>query len=381
MWAGMLQAALGQVAGLPLAGPVAGVAVTALAHPAEAGLRYIAWVARSFADASGAALEAPLGSPVEALGAYAFLGVLVLAGRATLRRARGRRAEALSALGRSSRGERAAVLVALVALVALGLHLWLGPGLPPDRLAVSFLDVGQGDATLVQHPDGSAILFDGGPPEGRVPGMLRRAGVRRLSLVVATHASRDHHGGLEEVLESYPVELLLDGGDGTRHPAYRRLLAAADRRGVPHVAAVAGQRLRAGGLTVRVLGPAPRAPGPPPEDPNPRAVAAVVSAGAFDLFLSGDAESDALASLPLVDVEALKVSHHGSADSGLPALLRRLRPEVAVIQVGAGNPYGHPAADTVAALGAAVPRVLRTDRDGTVRLEVADGGLEIVAGR
>ena len=158
-----------------------------------------------------------------------------------------------------------------------------------------FLDVGQGDATLIQHPDGTAILFDGGPPEAGVVRLLRRAGVRRLALVVATHASRDHHGGLAAVLSGFPVGLLLDGGDGTRDRAFRAMLAEADRRGVRRLAALAPLDLRAGGLRVRVLSPPPRPPGPPPEDPNPRAVAAIVAAGDFQLLLSGDAESPTLA--------------------------------------------------------------------------------------
>ena len=81
--------------------------------------------------------------------------------------------------------------------------------------------------------------------------------------------------------------------------------------------------LRAGGLTVRVLSPAPRPPGPAPDDPNPRAVVAVVSSGEFDLLLSADAESEALLPLELPDVEAMKVPHHGSSDPGLPAVLER----------------------------------------------------------
>ena len=97
------------------------------------------------------------------------------------------------------------------------------------------------------------------------------------------------------------------------------------------------------GSRVHVLSPAPRPPGPPPDDPNRRAVVAVVSVGAVDLLLSGDAESDALSSLELPDVDAIKVPHHGSADPGLPAVLRRLRPELA-IEVGRGNSVRAPGA-------------------------------------
>jgi competence protein ComEC len=150
---------------------------------------------------------------------------------------------------------------------------------------------------------------------------------------------------------------------------------------VRHLAARAGQVLRIGRMVIRVLSPRPRPSGlSPPEDPNPRGVAAIVSSGTFDLWLSADAESDAILQLPLRPVEAMKVSHHGSSDPGLPEVLHRLRPAVAAIEVGAGNTYGHPAPSTLSALRAAVPHVYRTDRDGTVVLRVRGSKMEVSTG-
>ena len=97
----------------------------------------------------------------------------------------------------------------------------------------------------------------------------------------------------------------------------------------------------------------------------------LVRDGGVRVLLTADAESNVLAPLDLPPVDVLKVAHHGSADAGLPALLARLRPQIAVIEVGADNSYGHPAPATSAALRAAGARVLRTDRDGTVRHEAA----------
>jgi competence protein ComEC len=243
---------------------------------------------------------------------------------------------------------------------------------------VSFLDIGQGDATLIQDGAGASVLFDAGPPEARVYRQLRAAGVERLDLAVSTHQSRDHQGGFHEVLEKLPVRLLVENGYGTRDPDYRRLIAEADARGVRHIPARAGQVLSVGRLTIRIFGPRPRAPGePPPADPNPIGVAAIVSEGSFDLWLSADAESDAILQYPLRPVEAMKVSHHGSADPGLPQVLARLHPQVAAIEVGKDNSYGHPAPATLAALRAAVPHVYRTDRDGTITLTATDGRLAV----
>ena len=226
---------------------------------------------------------------------------------------------AVGAGGAGGRARRRAVL-------AFGWLLRAPAG--PDRLTVRFLDVGQGDATLIQHPDGTAVLFDGGPPEAGVARLLRRAGVRRLALVVATHASRDHQGGLVEVLRRFGVDALLDGGDGTRDAGFTAVLREAAARGVRRIRATAPLTLGlAGGrLRIEVLSPEPRPPGPAPEDPNPRGVVAIVSSGWFDLFLSADAESDALLGLDLPDVDAMKVPHHGSADAGLAQVLDELEP-------------------------------------------------------
>jgi competence protein ComEC len=136
--------------------------------------------------------------------------------------------------------------------------------------------------------------------------------------------------------------------------------------------------LAGGGMRIRILSPPPRPPGPPPEDPNQRAVVAIVSDRGFDLLLSADAESGALMPLHLPDVDAMKVPHHGSADPGLPEVLHQARPEIAAIEVGAHNTYGHPAASTLAALRHAHVRTYRTDQDGTITLTL-DGGQLIVA--
>jgi competence protein ComEC len=375
MWLGMVKAALGVAAAIvPPAGSFADLLGPVTALP----LAYLDRVAERCADLPGGRLGLPVDSPPAVLAAYSVIGLVLSAAVTVGRRRRAARgyAERTAAWRRAPRSFRLAAAVLLLAVVLLASATGLGSPSPPGDLTVRFLDVGQGDATLVQHPDGTAVLFDGGPPEGGVTRLLRRAGVRRLDVVVATHASRDHHGGLAEVLARYPVGVLLDGGDGNPDPNLAAVRAEAARRGIRIVPALAPMSLRAGGLEISVLSPAPRPPGPAAEDPNPRAVVAVVSSGAFDLLLSADAESDALLPLDLPDVEAMKVPHHGSSDPGLPAVLDRLRPELAAIEVGV-NSYGHPAPSTLAALDHADVTTYRTDRDGTVTLTVAHGRMTV----
>ena len=185
--------------------------------------------------------------------------------------------------------------------------------------ASPFLDVGQGDATLIQ---GGAARCSSTPgrPTGPILTRLRHAGVRRLDVLVVTHAQADHDGGAAAVLGALPV------APGPRRPrrrprAQRRAHGCAGR--APRVsgwsAARAGEVLRVGAIALRVLWPAgARGPADAGEDPNHRAIVAEADAGGVRTLLTADAESDVLAGLDLGPVDVLKVSHHGSADPGLP---------------------------------------------------------------
>ena len=337
MWLGMAAATIGQVS------TAAALPFTALAgYP----LAFVAWVGETAAHLPHAAITV---SPW--LVALACIGVV------------------LAIAWPAARSPRA-VVVAGVAAVALVVSRPPARVLPPPAgLRVTFLDIGQGDATLIQDRR-TSVLVDTGPADGGVVARLRRAGVRRLDLLVVTHAQADHDGGAAAVLRAMPVGMLLDGRDGVHEPLGLRMAAEARRRRVAVAVPEAGQSLRAGRIELRVLSPAREAPDEHAgADPNDRAIVAEARVGPFRMLLTADAESDVLATLDLRPVDVLKVSHHGSADHGLGALLERLRPRLAAIEVGAHNTYGHPVPATVATLRAAGVTVYRTDRDGSVRLE------------
>jgi competence protein ComEC len=276
----------------------------------------------------------------------------------------------------------------LVALAGMALALLVGWGWwpgerdspPPARgLRVTFLDVGQGDAILLQVREG-AVLVDQGPPEADVAGQLDAFGVSRLEALVLTHPQRDHVGGAAEVIEETDVETILDPGLPGDSPDERAALAAARRENVAVRLVRAGQTYRIGRLRLAVLWP--EEPGPPGADPNLRAVVLVASYGETDVLLTADAESGVTLPLRPPAVEILKIAHHGSSDEGLPELLELTRPRVAVISVGEGNDYGHPAPSTLDALEA-VPglAVYRTDRDGPVVVETDGARIAVRDGR
>jgi competence protein ComEC len=358
MWLGMVAIAVAQVSPV-LCGPL-----NALNGPL---LAYLEWIAHVAAQPPAAALPVRLGGSAGLALTYAAgAAVIVLAGRGW------RWAAAKSARAGPRRRGRGAVAGAVAGLAALGVAPSLGsPHAPqPGEFVISFLNIGQGDATLLQH-GGASILVDTGPPGGPILRRLREAGVRRLDALVLTHAQLDHEGMGVEVARAFHPRLVLDGGAGWDTPT---------QRGLPRgtVPAHAGQAIALGGIRLKLLWPPRPPPGWRPEgDPNNRAVVAIASVASFDVLLTADAESDVTGPLQLPPVEAMKVAHHGSEDPGLPALLARTRPAFAGIEVGKGNTYGHPTAPTLAELHAAVPHVYRTDRDGTVRLHVTAAGVRI----
>jgi competence protein ComEC len=197
---------------------------------------------------------------------------------------------------------------------------------------------------------------------------LRELGVRRLAAVVLTHPERDHVGGAAQVVRRLAVERVFDPRLAVTSPYQRETLEVAAARDVPVVETRAGAVWRLGRLRLRVLWP--NRPGTPSDDPNRLAIVLLATYGEIDTLLTADAETDVTARLHSRRIEVMKVGHHGSSDAGLELELRELRPSVAVISCGRGNPYGHPHPGTLAALET-VPdlRLFRTDRDGRVVLE------------
>jgi competence protein ComEC len=238
---------------------------------------------------------------------------------------------------------------------------------PPTGLRITVLDVGQGDAILLQVPEG-AVLVDQGPPEADVAGQLEDLGLEDLVALVLTHPQRDHIGGAADVLDAVDVGAVLDPRIPARSEDHDEAVAAARENDVPVVGVRAGRLLRIGGLRLDVLWP--DGPAPPGDDPNNHAVVLVASYGQIDALLTADAEGNVTVPIRPPPVEILKVAHHGSADAGLPALLDLIDPEIAVVSVGRDNDYGHPTRSTMGALtGVSGLDVYRTDLDGRVTIE------------
>ncbi|MFA5268490.1 MAG: lamin tail domain-containing protein [Methanoregula sp.] len=236
-------------------------------------------------------------------------------------------------------------------------------------LRAYFLDVGQGDSSVILFKD-KVILIDAGEIDrgDRVVSDLKKLGVTRIDLLVATHPHSDHIGGMPKVLAAFPVKKVLDSGIPSTSSLYEHFLETVDEENIPYVVAEQGQTIDLDpSLRILVLSPPKERIG---DDINTNSIVLRISYGTVNLLYTGDATTAAedvmvKAGYPL-SADVLKVGHHGSSGSSSAAFLRRVDPEVAIISLGEDNEYGHPHRETLERLNAAGPLVLRTDLDGTV---------------
>jgi competence protein ComEC len=261
--------------------------------------------------------------------------------------------------------------------------IWLAVlQLPDGRLHIAFLDVGEGDATLITTPRGQQILIDGGPSPTALTSELGQQMPfwdRSIDLVVMTHADADHITGLVEVLRRYRVGGWIDNGRAEGQAIYEECRKELDMREVTRSIVQAGFKIDLGdGAVLAVLNPATN-PDPAADtraDANDQSVVLRLTWEQASVLLTGDIAAEAENSLiwseqPLL-AKVLKLAHHGSNSSSGADFLAAVHPTYAVVSAGAGNRFGHPATvvlDRLTQLGATI---LRTDQVGTVEL-ITDG--------
>jgi competence protein ComEC len=257
------------------------------------------------------------------------------------------------------------------------------------RLRISVLDVGQGDAILVESSDGPRLLVDGGSdPDLLVRRLDERIPLwdRRLDLVVLTHPHEDHAGGLAGLMPRYRVAALLETGLGSDGAGVRELRAAAMRHGARHARLVQGDAFALGTARVDVVWP-PQAlieSGglSTNREVNATSIVLAIRLGQQRALLMGDLEEDRDRQLlealggPDEPWELLKVAHHGSATATSETLLEAVRPRLAAISVGTDNEYGHPAPELLERLQRSGAVTWRTDAQGTLSITLDGGGAE-----
>jgi competence protein ComEC len=296
-----------------------------------------------------------------------------------------------------ARALRAWLRIALIAALCLGLLEWRLRAVerPEGRLRVTFLDVGQGDAALIDLPNGRAMLIDAGgnPGGGPDPGssvlvpLLRARRRSVIDIAVLTHPHPDHYGGLGAVLQQIGIAELWDNGQAETEAELQapsleasRLLAAARARGalVRAPAALCGHPRNDGGARIQVLAPCPRYDAG--YDANDNSLVLRIDYGRRRLLFAGDAEAHGesvlLEHASELRADVLKVAHHGSRSSSSAAFLAAVAPKLAIISAGTGNRFGHPHAEALQRLKT-VPHVLNLAEVGGTIVETDGNALQV----
>ena len=288
---------------------------------------------------------------------------------------------------RSGRFERIvaiATAASLIAVVVAFAHRQDG------TTRITVIDVGQGDSILVEGGRGGRLLVDGGPDPDRLLIELDRRlppWDRRLDAVILTHPHEDHVAGLAMLLGRYRVGRVYETGMHGPGPGYKAWARALALPNAPPDGRLAtGDRLAVDDLHLRVLWPDPgKVPLEPPDGGrgiNDVSVVLLGEVAGRRILLTGDVEDDVdplLVARGLPPIDVLKVAHHGSKTASTPAFLGVVKPAVAIVSAGAGNPYGHPARSTLDRLASTGARVLRTDTDGSVEVDIGGSGVHVAA--
>ena len=256
---------------------------------------------------------------------------------------------------------------------------------PQGTISIKMLDVGQGDAVLIQTQE-QTVLIDTSDVDERdkLRAQLAKAGVKKIDKVILTHPHADHIGGMEVLLDgSYEIGSIYDNGMPSTSKLYLSYMKKAKARGIPHHALKAGDVLDfGGGAQFKVLSPEESLVQKGQQkgykhDPNNESVVGRLTFGQFAMLFTGDAEKEAEASIAArygseLKSQVLKAPHHGSKTSSSAAYLRLVQPETCVISCGAGNDYGHPHKETLKKYAAIHAKTYETDKNGTITI-TSDG--------
>jgi competence protein ComEC len=246
-----------------------------------------------------------------------------------------------------------------------------------NTLLFTFINVGQGDATLIQTPDGKTVLIDGGEADAGIVSQLQGLGVQRIDLMIATHPHSDHIGGLVQVLQSFPVAKVVTGGQSHTTSVYEHFLDGIAAAHAEYVEVKRGDVIALGGINFQVLNPLNNNN----PDLNENSVVIQFTYGQTTFLMMGDSGADTEASLlsaglPL-KTDILKVGHHASTSGSTMAFLNVVQPKIALYSAGINNSYGHPAPQTIAALIAVGATIYGTDKNGTISIKVDLNGYTI----
>lgn len=281
------------------------------------------------------------------------------------------------------KGAREVSFFILGLLIFLNILAWLAVYdlNKPQLLEVNFFDVGQGEAIFIETPSRHQILIDGGPSSVILEKLAKSLPFwdRTVDLIILTHPEHDHLVGLIEVLKRYKVENILWTGvarDTAEYKEWQRLIRdEREKEGAQIKIAQSGQLIDFGNQSnryIEVLYPFENLEGQEFKNSNNTSIVAKLIFGENSFLFTGDAYKSV--EKKLVDKktdlasDVLKVGHHGSKTSNSEAFIKHVSPEIAVISAGKDNPYHHPHQETLDTLEKYGIKILRTDKNGDIKI-------------
>lgn len=235
------------------------------------------------------------------------------------------------------------------------------------QLTVHYIDVGQGDATLLQGPDFTVLIDAGRHDQDQVAPYLAQVGVTHIDLLIGTHPHADHIGQMAKVIEYFPVHEVWMCGNSTTSRTYEKVLDAILASDANYHEPRTGEQYQIGSLDITVLHP-----NESQGNLNDDSISTLINYGQMAFVFTGDAEKNAeeamLQSNTNLNATFLKLGHHGSSTSSTPAFLNAVQPKVAIYSAGAGNSYGHPHQEVIERVSEMNIEIYGTDINGTIRI-------------
>ncbi|MGB2762614.1 MAG: ComEC/Rec2 family competence protein [Minisyncoccales bacterium] len=241
-------------------------------------------------------------------------------------------------------------------------------------LKVSFFDIGQGDSIFIETPERHQILIDGGPGSTILGKLAKEMPFydRSIDMIILTHPEHDHMAGLIKVLKRYKINYILWTGiirDTGEFKEWQRLI---QEGGAEIKIAQAGQRIKAGEVYLDIIYPFDNLEGREHKNVNNTSIISRLVFRENSFLFTGDVfksvERELVDKGAALDSDILKVGHHGSKTSSSQEFIRAVSPEIAVIQCGKDNRYGHPNSETLETLAGLGINILRTDKDGDIKV-------------